>query len=78
MRTIRLSLSLSAGLYREVEEVARQEGRTKNALLREALRRDVNERRWRELLAYGVRRARTLRMTGADAQRAVEEFRRSR
>ena len=79
MRTTRiLSLSLPPELLREVERVAKQEGRTKSELFREALRRYVEERRWRGLQRYGASRARRLGLSQADVERAVQEFRRGR
>ena len=79
MRTTRiLSLSLPPELLREVERVAKQEGRTKSELFREALRRYVEERRWRGLQRYGASRARRLGLNQADVERAVQEFRRGR
>lgn len=79
MRTTRiLSLSLPPDLIREAERIAKQEGRTKSELFREALRRYVEERRWRGLQRYGAARARRLGMTEADVARAVQEVRRGR
>ena len=79
MRTTRvLSLSLPPDLVREAERIAKQEGRTKSELFREALRRYVEERRWRGLQRYGAGRARRVGMTQGDVDRAVQEFRRGR
>jgi CopG family transcriptional regulator/antitoxin EndoAI len=79
MRTTRvLSLSLPPDLAREAERVAKQEGRTRSELFREALRRYVEDRRWRELQRYGAGRARRLGMTEADVERVVQEVRRGR
>jgi CopG family transcriptional regulator / antitoxin EndoAI len=79
MRTTRiLSLSLPPDLVREAERIAKQEGRTKSELFREALRRYVDERRWRALHRYGQGRDRKLGMTEADVERAVQEVRRGR
>ena len=79
MRTTRvLSLSLPPDLVREAERVAKQEGRTKSELFREALRRYVEERRWRALQRYGASRTRRLGVTEADVERVVREFRRGR
>jgi len=41
------SLSLPSDIVREAERLARQEGRTKTEVLREALRRYAMEKRWR-------------------------------
>ena len=72
------SLSLPSDVIREAERLAKQEGRTKTEVLREALRRYGEERRWRGLQRYGAGRARKLGMTEADVQRTVQEFRRGR
>src|SRR6058998_3728054 len=70
MRTTRIfSLSLPPDLAREAERIAKQEGRTKSELFREALRRYVEERRWRALQRYGQDRARKLGMTEGVAPR---------
>lgn len=79
MRTTRiLSLSLPPDLVREAERVAKEEGRTKSELFREALRRYVEERRWRRLQRYGAERARKAGVTEADVERAIQELRRGR
>jgi len=58
--------------------LAKQEGRTKTEVLREALRRYGQEQRWRGLQRYGAGRARKVRMRQAGVVRAVQEFRRGR
>ncbi len=72
------SLSLPSDIVREAERLARQEGRTKTEVLREALRRYASEKRWRRLQRYGAGRARKVGMTNTDVGRAVREFRRGR
>ena len=72
------SLSLPSDLVREAERLAKQEGRTKTEVLRDALRRYDQERRWRELQRYGAGRARKVGVREAGVARAVQEFRRGR
>ncbi len=72
------SLSLPSDLVREAERLAKQEGRTKTEVLREALRRYGEERRWRRLQRYGVSRARKSGLKQADVDRSIQEFRRGR
>ena len=72
-----LSLSIPPGLLRQAERIAKEEGRTKSELFREALRRYVEERRWRALQRYGTDQLRRLGLTEAGLDRAVEESRRS-
>jgi CopG family transcriptional regulator/antitoxin EndoAI len=79
MRTSRiLSLSLPPALLREAERAAKQEGRTKSELFREALRRYIQERRWAELRRYGAQQARRLGIKETDVQRLIEEYRKGR
>lgn len=76
MRTTKiLSLSLPPQLLREAERVAKREGRTRSELFREALRRYVEERRWRELQRYGAQRSRRVGLRESDVPRVVEEHR---
>ena len=72
------SLSLPSDLVREAERLAKQEGRTKTEVLREALRLYSEERRWRGLQRYGAGRARKVRLREPDVDSAIQEFRRGR
>src|SRR3989442_13698983 len=76
MATTRVRLlSLPSDLIREAERLAKQEGRTKTEVLREALRRYGQEQRWRRLQRYGAGRARKVGMRQAGGRRAVPGFR---
>lgn len=72
-RTITFSLPIE--MADRVEEVAKQEGRTRSALLREALYRYLEENEWREVLRYGEQRTRDLKITPEDVNCLVEEYR---
>jgi CopG family transcriptional regulator/antitoxin EndoAI len=79
MATTRVrSLSLPSDLVREAQRLAKQEGRTKTEVLREALRRYSEERRWRGLQRYGAGRARTVSLREVGVEGAIQEFRRGR
>src|SRR5207245_10530032 len=79
MATTRVRLlSLPSDLIREAERLAKQEGRTKTEVLREALRRYGQEQRWRRLQRYGAGRARKVGMRQAGVVRAVQEVPRGR
>jgi CopG family transcriptional regulator/antitoxin EndoAI len=79
MRTSKvLSLSLPPALLREAERLAKQEGRTRSELFREALRRYVEERRWAELRAYGTRQARKQGLADSDVERVISAYRAGR
>ncbi len=48
-----MSLSLPPEMAKQVEELTREEGRTKSELFREALRRYIEERKWARFYRYG-------------------------
>ncbi len=76
MRTTKiLSLSLPPELLREAERIAKKEGRTKSELFREALRRYIQDRKWRELQEYGMRQAQKLGIKETDVERLIDEYR---
>ena len=70
-----ITFSLPPDMADRVEEIMKQEGRTRSELLREALRRYIEEREWRELFRYGEQRAREQGLTPQDVERLVEEYR---
>ena len=70
-----LALILSPGLLRELDRLAKREGRARNELLREAVRRYVNESKWRELQEYGRNQARKLGIKESDVERLIHEYR---
>ncbi len=79
MRTTKiLSLSLPPELLREAETLAKREGRTKSELLREALRRYIQEQEWRRLQRYGARRVQRLGIRENEVERVVAEYRKTR
>lgn len=79
MRTTKiLSLSLPPELLKEAEEIAKKEGRTKSELLREALRRYIQEQKWRELQEYGVQKAKRLGIRESDVERLITEYRKAK
>ena len=79
MATTRVrSLSLPSDLVREAQRLAKQEGRTRTEVLREALRRYSEERRWRGLQRYGAGRARTVSLREVGVEGAIQEVRRGR
>lgn len=76
MRATKLvTISLSPNLLRKAEKAAREENRTRSELLREALRRYLEDREWRKIYRYGERRARSLGLDEEDIERLVDEIR---
>ena len=70
-----ITFSLPPELADRVDDILKQEGRTRSALLRTALRRYIEEREWRQLLQYGERRTREKGIGPEDVGLLVEEFR---
>ena len=73
-----LSVSIPDELMREAEAIARAQGKTKSELVRDALRRQVQLERFRELQRYGRRRAEERGIGPEDAETLVDEFRAAR
>jgi CopG family transcriptional regulator / antitoxin EndoAI len=55
--TITMTLSLPPEMAKQVEELTREEHRTKSELFREALRKYIEERNWAMLTRYGELKA---------------------
>jgi CopG family transcriptional regulator/antitoxin EndoAI len=70
-----ITFSLPPDMAAQVEKVMQAEGRTRSELLREALRRYLEEREWKEIFRYGEQRARELGLTPDDVERLVDEYR---
>jgi CopG family transcriptional regulator/antitoxin EndoAI len=63
------------GLDPWVEEIMREEGRTKSELLREALRQYMQGQELSRLARYGQQRAKELGINPGDIERLVDEVR---
>lgn len=71
-----ISISIMPDFLREVEKVAKEENRTKSELIREALRRYIEDREWEKLTRYArIKSAETGIKTEEEIQRVVDEFR---
>ena len=71
-----VTLSMPEEIYEQAQELAREEGRTRSELFREALRQYVDTRKWRKLQRETAERARDLGVTSdADVERIIGELR---
>ena len=70
-----ITFSLPREMADRMEEVVKQEGRSRSALLRDALYRYMEESEWRQLLRYGEHRTREQKLGPEDVSRLVEEYR---
>lgn len=70
-----ITFSLPPDMAEQVAEITKSEGRTRSELLREALRRYIEDREWRQVLRYGERRAREQGIGPKDVESLVRENR---
>ena len=70
-----ITFSLPRDMADRVEEMVKQEGRSRSALLREALSRYMEENEWQQLLRYGEQRTSEQQISSEDVSRLVEEYR---
>lgn len=70
-----LSVSIPDELMRDVEAIARAQGETKSEVVRDALRRQVELERLRELQRYGRRQAEVRGIGPEDAEALVDDLR---
>jgi CopG family transcriptional regulator/antitoxin EndoAI len=70
-----ITLSLPPETAEKIEEIAKEEGRTRSELLREALTRYVEEKEWREILRYGEMKAKEAGIKRKDIEKIIDECR---
>jgi CopG family transcriptional regulator/antitoxin EndoAI len=76
MRTSKiLPISLPPDMLDHVTQLAKKEHRTKSELVREALRRYIDDKEWTALRSYGTARAKARGITEADVDRIIHEYR---
>ena len=70
-----ITISLPPEMAAQIEEIIREEGRTRSELLLEALRQYMQDREWKRILRRNERRAKELGVTLDDVERLVDEYR---
>lgn len=76
MRTSKiLPISLPPEMLDNVSQLAKKEHRTKSELVREALRRYIEDKEWENIRSYGAARAKARGITEADVDRIIHEHR---
>ncbi len=73
--TTTVTFSLPPEMAAQVDQLVEREGRSRSELVREALRRYIDDAEWRRLLDYGEQRARALGIGPEDVERLVDEYR---
>jgi len=76
MRTSKiLPISLPPEMLDNVNQLAKKEHRTKSELVREALRRYIEDKEWETIRVHGATRAKARGITEADVDRIIHEHR---
>ncbi len=70
-----ITFSLPPDMADRVNEVMKQQGRSRSEFLREALLRYIEECEWRQLVQYGERKARERGIGPEDVASLVDEYR---
>jgi CopG family transcriptional regulator/antitoxin EndoAI len=70
-----ITLSLPPEMADKIEELMKEEGRTRSELLREALRRYVEEQEWKKIYRYGERKAKEKGITEDQVEDIIDAHR---
>ena len=70
-----ITFSVPPDMAVRVDEVLKEQGRSRSDLLREALVRYIEECEWRRLLQYGEQQVRDLGIDADEVAPLVEEYR---
>jgi len=70
-----VTLSLSPKMLDKIEELMKEEGRTRSELLREALRRYAEEQEWKKIYRYGELKAREKGITEDQIEDIIDAHR---
>jgi len=70
-----ISVSLPPKMAKKVDELMKKEQRTRSELLREALRRYIEEREWEAILKYGRKKAKEKGITEEEIEDIVDAYR---
>jgi len=71
-----ISLSIPPGMAKKIQELMKEEDRTRSELIREALRRYVEEQEWKKIYRYGEMKAREKRITEDQVESIIDVHRR--
>lgn len=76
MRATKLvTISVLPDLLHKIDEIAKEDSRTRSELWREVMRRYVADRELKRLQGYGDKQAKKVGLKEKDVQRLVDEYR---
>jgi len=70
-----ISLSILPEMAEKIKELMKKEGRTRSELIREALRRYIEEQEWKEIYRYGEIKTKEKGIREEDVDRIIHEYR---
>lgn len=70
-----ITLSLPPEIMKKVEQLMKEEGRTRSELFREALRRYIEDKEWRQVYFYGEIKAKERRITEDQIEDIIDAHR---
>ncbi len=73
-----ITFSLPPEMTKKIKKLMKDEQRTRSELLREALRRYIEEQEWKKIYRYGEIKARKLGVKEEDVEKLVNEARKER
>jgi CopG family transcriptional regulator / antitoxin EndoAI len=79
MTRMTVNISFEEGLLRQIDEMAREESRSRSELIREAARIYIErKKRWKDTFSFGEKQVRRLRLTERDVESEIGGYRRSK
>jgi metal-responsive CopG/Arc/MetJ family transcriptional regulator len=77
MKSSAVNISFSDDLLRKIDQVAREEARSRSELIREAARGDIDQkRRWKQIFDFSKTNATRKRIAEADIKTEIAAYRR--
>jgi len=79
MKTGTVNISFQRDLLKRIDEVAREESRSRSELVREAARMYIErKKRWNEIFAYGKVQAKELGLKEQDIEQEIRTYRKKK
>lgn len=76
MKTGTVNISFQKELLRQIDDVAKEEARSRSELVREAARMYIDrKKRWKEIFAYGKKQAQQLGLQEKDVAGEIRAYR---
>ncbi len=79
MNTNTVNISFQKSLLSKIDDIAREESRSRSELIREAARMYIErKKRWKQIFALAGRQAKILKLKKRDVENAIKGYRKSR